>query len=378
MPKSKKPKEGQKEVQGFTIGYGKINVFDINILPQPRQTFNLQDELELALDISQNNLINPISIASLEKEACLEHLKRINRVWKRKYSLKDLVTYKNRYYVLIAGERRLRASKRVIENKNDEYSHNCFFRGRIRSTIYKGITSEQIILIQGSENNHLRPPSHEEADFYDKYYRELKDARGGDLTVASFARMVGRNEETIRRALRFVDLPKEIRKMVSGGDSKLPIISYSIACELARLQISAKLSDKQLLAWAIEAVVRNLDHQKFKKMVNLHLERLYSDTENLFSEPVDFTKARKRILGDNITAATYAQMGYIKRVLYLFDNNLIGKEESPYSINTVLNVLLEMARLLVYQILPHIKGLLEPKAKRLVGLVGIIKKIFKF
>ena len=100
----------------------------INILPQPRKTFEKIDEL--ANDILEKGLINPLLLARFNRENCEKYLKAINILWKKEIK-KAIKTENlnrnpddNHYYILIAGERRLRAIKHL---KKENLINKIFF-----------------------------------------------------------------------------------------------------------------------------------------------------------------------------------------------------------------------------------------------------------
>jgi ParB family chromosome partitioning protein len=139
---------------------------------QPRTTFNEEKLQELAESIKQNGLIEPIvvvrSVAPGE-------------------------------YELIAGERRLRASK--IAGLTE-----------IRAIIQEGASDKDkldLALIENIQREDLNPI--EEAKAYKKYSEEYK------YTQEQIANIVKKNRSVIANTMRLLNLPENIQNMIIEG-----------------------------------------------------------------------------------------------------------------------------------------------------------------
>ncbi|MEI6378131.1 MAG: ParB/RepB/Spo0J family partition protein [Candidatus Falkowbacteria bacterium] len=339
----------------------------INVLPQPRKTFA---EIEtLAEDIRKIGLIHPISVAVFTENDCQVHLDNINDVWHSGLKLVDLQTYKNHYLVLISGERRLRALKSLKEKQ-------------VYSSVYREASSLELINIQGSENHQAPIPAHEEADFYDKYYRMKRAAMGGKLAVAKFAKSVGRNPEVIRKAVRFSNLPDNIRKAVFES-----VISYGIACELARLS-EQELDRAKILYWFTYAVARrSLKVKEFHIKISKYLQELKQPDfahNSLFGAELsveELQKLERRYYIDrSATAAFYDALRYLDHLMFLFNNDLLGKIDSPFSMTGPTKACKDLLKLMQEKLLPHLQTLLpagqEVEAEALLdGFVTVMAKV---
>ena len=139
---------------------------------QPRTTFNEEKLQELSESIKQNGLIEPIvvvrSVAPGE-------------------------------YELIAGERRLRASK--IAGLTE-----------IRAIIQEGASDKDkldLALIENIQREDLNPI--EEAKAYKKYSEEYK------YTQEQIANIVKKNRSVIANTMRLLNLPENIQNMIIEG-----------------------------------------------------------------------------------------------------------------------------------------------------------------
>ena len=147
-------------------GITKILLSKIKTNPyQPRKEFDKKSLEDLALSIKQKGVISPITVRE-----------------------------ENNNYILIAGERRYRASKSiklkeipayVIEVKNDS-------------------DMMQIALIENIQRENLNPM--EESEAYALLQNQFK------LSQNDIAKSVGKNRSTIANSLRLLQLPLEIRK----------------------------------------------------------------------------------------------------------------------------------------------------------------------
>ena len=147
-------------------GITKILLSKIKTNPyQPRKEFDKKSLEDLALSIKQKGVISPITVRE-----------------------------ESNNYILIAGERRYRASKSiklkeipayVIEVKNDS-------------------DMMQIALIENIQRENLNPM--EESEAYALLQNQFK------LSQNDIAKSVGKNRSTIANSLRLLQLPLEIRQ----------------------------------------------------------------------------------------------------------------------------------------------------------------------
>ncbi len=321
-----------------------VSLSYINILPQLRKVFDAIDEL--ASDIKEKGLIHPVSIAVFDKKDCAQYIKIVNKLWKEKIKVNNLVSCQKKYLVLLSGERRLRACRKLQMEK-------------IRGTLYSDISAMNALMLQASENTYVPPKPEEMASFYDKFY-SLLVLSGKKMSYTKFAESVGRSPDVIRNAIKFSRLPKKIRKLVDDET-----ISYGIACEVARLHQNG-MKTEELMGWCINAIVKNMNGDDFRKTVSKYLAEKKSSQTSLFDifdvigKEELIKNSRKRSVERKTSEAFYAGSKYFLRILYLFEHNLLGLEESPFSMKGPLNAFLYEVSILE-KTLSHMKKLLKAK-----------------
>jgi hypothetical protein len=342
----------------------------INVLLQPRRTF---EEIEtLAEDIATKNLMHPLLVARFNPERCQRYLEVINLLWGTTYQITELVSVLERdeetFYILLAGERRLRACK-YLQEVGCEYCREKFGPGgcykrhfgdqRVDVRLCVDISPLEALFIQASENIHMRVPPHEEARFYSELFHLVKQVKP-DYPLSQFARQVGRSPETVREAIRFCLLPKEIQDFVAKGQ-----ISYGIACEIARLHTQLDMDERALRWWALRAITGNYKVPEFREMVSKFLQEHNSGQISLFGEAEEKQLRRfyfRRVVERQFIMAIWNFIYYFTRVLFLFQTGKLGKKDSPFSEKSPLRIyrkLIEIAE----NLLPHFWDLLRKEER---------------
>ncbi|MBI4709283.1 MAG: hypothetical protein HY764_03720 [Candidatus Portnoybacteria bacterium] len=346
----------------------------INVLPQPRRTF--EDIEELALDVAKKGLLNPITVAAFNSATCSEFLKIINVLWDANYRLEDLRPVKLNgekvFYILLAGERRFRAFNMLWEmgciECQEKYGHEpegkCLKRHfddkNIEVRLCDNIPPLNALYLQLSENTHVRVPAHEEAKAYSQLFKLVKQA-DPNVSVAWFARQVGRSASTIRNALNFCELPSSIQTATEKG--KVP---YGIALELSLLYGKGVKGD-ELKWWLMRGIVENKSIPNFRKIVRDYLETITSGQSSLldFFSDEEKRQARrmhiKQAVATEIIKSLWAFIGYWSKVFRLFEEGRLGKEDSPLSERSPARLFRRQVELMELQILPHIQSFLPRK-----------------
>jgi len=198
-----------------------INLDEITMNPyQPRVTWDEQELSDLAESMRANGLIQPILVRPAEDG-----------------------------YQLIAGERRLRAAK-MISLKSIP-------------AIVRQATDEQLLELALIENIHrtdLNPI--ERAKAYQKYIQTFS------FTQAQAAMKLGEDRSVIANYLRLLELPNEIKQMLSDGRltmgharAVLGLPTDELRCKLANRALAGRLSVRE-----VERLVRNyMTVEKAKK-----------------------------------------------------------------------------------------------------------------
>lgn len=164
--KTKMTSKSSEEILKTESGVAEIDINAIMPNPnQPRYYFDGENLKDLAESIKEHGVVQPIIVTKLE----------------------------NGKYELIAGERRLRASK-LIGNKN------------IPAIIREANNREklELAIIENVQRHDLNPI--EEARAYQRLREEFT------LTQEEIAKKMGKNRATIANNMRLLDLPIEIQR----------------------------------------------------------------------------------------------------------------------------------------------------------------------
>jgi hypothetical protein len=343
---------------------GNVNIDKINVLPQGRKTFIDIDTL--AENIALLNLINPPLVARLGPEGTQDYLKTINSIWGITIDIDSLTAVEEgeetKYYILIAGERRYRACKKLEsepcqDHKGVSESGGCLsehFPQGINVMILNNASPIDAIFRQASENTHLSIPPNEEAHYYDRLIRVIREEHP-NYTLAQFARDVGRSEEKIRDAIRFCRLPVEIQNHVQRG-----FISYGMGVDIGRLfEAEAKQGD-------IDHYVRatlggRYTASDLSKNVSAHLRNIRQGQGFVFStedlERMEEGNIRK-IVEREMVNSVWVNIYYLQRLATLFNEGHLGKKDSPFSIAIPIKIYRALISLLE-DIHPHLIDLVS-------------------
>lgn len=350
----------------------------INVLPQPRKTFECIEEL--ALDIAGKGMMNPVIVAAFSREHCEAYLSTINEFWQSSFMVDELVcrleNEESVFYVLLAGERRFRSClflyRRGCDECREAYGQEesgvCFQRhfrnsGEIEVRLCVNILPLAAIFLQFSENTHMRVPAHEEAQAYEQLFKLIKKL-DPFFSLTKFARCVGRNQSTIRNALKFCELPIFIREAVERGE-----IKYGIALELSRLA-ERGIGGEDLRWWTLRARAENYSVEAFRKIVNNFLDNLSSGQLSIL-DLFDAEAERERRLANirhavagNVIRQLWAYHGYWLSVLRLCRDGLLGRDDAMFSDKSPVRLLCATANLINKEILPYLRNSMPRDAKR--------------
>ncbi|MCI7402186.1 MAG: ParB/RepB/Spo0J family partition protein [Christensenella sp.] len=211
---------------------------------QPRKNFNSESIKELSKSIKANGVIQPI-----------------------------LVVKSNDKYVIVAGERRYRASKLV---------------GLTRiPAIVKDLTKKQIdeiALIENIQREDLNPI--EEA----KAYKRLLDEY--QITQDQLANRIGKSRPAITNSIRLLSLPIEVQDMlesnrISEGHAR---VLLSIPSKEYQITLARAACDKQMSVRTLETVVHNALNPNNKKQIKpvlpIEIKRLVNTMQKVFATNV--------------------------------------------------------------------------------------------
>lgn len=199
---------GDREVQDTPVK--EINIYDIKPNPyQPRREFATEELKELAQSIRERGLITPIT-----------------------------VTKQGNDYILVAGERRLRACKQLGLETIPTY-----FR-----TVESDEELMELALIENVQRENLNPIEEAMA------YRALIERYG--LSQETVAERIGKKRSTIANSLRLLKLPQEIRES---------LIQNEISSGHARAILAADSSPAMIRIWQ-QVVNKGLSVREAEKL----------------------------------------------------------------------------------------------------------------
>ena len=216
----------RKEQAVSSAGVSTISISKIKKNPhQPRKNFDQKTLEKLATSIQEKGVITPITVR-LDKGG----------------------------YILIAGERRVRASKLAKQKEIPAYIIEVTDESEMM----------EVALIENIQRENLNPV--EEAEAYAVLQGEF------DLAQIDIARSVGKSRSTIANSLRLLQLPTEIKKSVrdnkiSAGHGRAIL---AMKTHSGMLGLWQKIMDRDLSVRGAEAVVKaKADSKLTEKKSNL-------------------------------------------------------------------------------------------------------------
>ena len=207
-----------------------------------------------------------------------------------------------------AGQHRYRAVSLINEENLSRGEPPVLLRVR---KYYKEFTPDQVLGVQLAENlqNHMTPGDEAGAirSLWDLYQQVFE---GEKISVAGFAKKIGRGEDKVRNALAFSGLNEGVQKMVENG-----VLLYSVAVNVARLP------SEQQLRTAVRIVQYNLEHAEADRLIRGLLGEAW-ELPGLFSGQaaiaLDTDNHRIAFKGAADKAAQSAA-GYFVRILRLIE-----------------------------------------------------------
>jgi len=180
---------------------------------QPRKNFEKEALQELADSIKQNGILQPIAVRKRQAGG----------------------------YEIIAGERRWRAAQIAGLHEVPALIKNVSDRDAL-----------QLALIENIQREDLDPI--EEAESYQRLAEEF------NLSQQEVAEKVGKERSTVANALRLIQLPREIKEMISGkiisaGHAK---VLLSISDKNQQTKLAKQVAEKGLSVRALEQTIKNL------------------------------------------------------------------------------------------------------------------------
>ncbi len=275
---------------------------EIVVLPQMRKTFVKESIAELAESIRATGQIN-----------------------------EALVNHTDGKYVLIAGERRLRAVRDLNKMKPKEEE-----KKKLSCKIFEGLSAFEAFQLQIAENIHENVPPEQEAEALCGLWRiKKKTPELKGLPFRTFCRMVGKSETKVRQALRFINglhplIQKEVRrqglKKKEESFEESYRISYTTAVQIARI----KDKDEQLVALQVISSRNVSALRDVKVCLKPFLERQAQEAQNQLVDLEMTIENEVALLAKNIQGveARFYERGlhFKSGLLYLIKKGMMPEE----------------------------------------------------
>ena len=229
-------------------GVDKISIRSIKPNPyQPRQKFDETSLEELTASIKEKGILTPITVQKVGNQ-----------------------------FILIAGERRLRASKKAGLKKIPVYIID----------VADDAEMVEMALIENIQRENLNPI--EEAEAYIYLNNRFK------LSQKKIAKSVGKKRVTISNSLRLLTLPREIKESIRNGRLSaghgraiLMMKTHNSMIGLWKKIIKGKMSVRAAEDWAKEKTLKKLElKKKVIRKVSPQIKRLEDELISILGTKV--------------------------------------------------------------------------------------------
>ena len=229
-------------------GVDKISIRSIKPNPyQPRQKFDETSLEELTASIKEKGILTPITVRKVGNQ-----------------------------FILIAGERRLRASKKSGLKKIPAYIID----------VADDAEMVEMALIENIQRENLNPI--EEAEAYNYLNNRF------NLSQKKIAKSVGKKRVTISNSLRLLTLPREIKESIRNGRLSaghgraiLMMKTHNSMIGLWKKIIKGKMSVRAAEDWAKEKTLKKLElKKKVIRKVSPQIKRLEDELISILGTKV--------------------------------------------------------------------------------------------
>jgi len=217
---------------------------------QPREDFNQEALNDLAASIKEKGFIQPV-----------------------------LVRFKNNEYELIAGERRLRAAKKLGYKEIPAIIKEASDLDSLELSIIENIQRENLNSIDQA-----------------KAYKRLQDEF--DMTQEKIADTIGKDRATVTNILRLLNLPAKIQEYVSRGTISMGHARaiLSLTKEVEQIRLCTKVIKDDLSVRDTESYAKKMVLSRAKSKANEkdpNLNSLEQELREIFGTKVKILKAKK-------------------------------------------------------------------------------------
>lgn len=277
---AKKPAKKAETKKAKPAGQGVLEVSISQVVAnpdQPRKNFSQQELDELADSIKRNGLLQPI-----------------------------LVSAKDDKYEVIAGERRLRASK---------------IAGLKKVPVIVKQTSKnkklELALIENIQREDLNPM--EEA----YSYKKILETQG--ISHSELASIVSKARSTITNSLRLLELPEDAQKLlyenkITAGHARAIL---SVSAQMGKEKLSKKIVDEHLSVREAESLANLYNGQNTKALTTVRpaAPKSYKKAAKLLRDHLGNNVRVKKAKGKNKIEIEFSDERDLERILGLIVND---------------------------------------------------------
>lgn len=331
---------------------------------QVRKTFG--DIIELSEDIALRGMLQMQNVCAFPPDVAKRYIDAVNLMWGTSHTFEKLpqgmLDDEPRTFILIAGERRHRALRRLWVHgcrtckatlKSKAANGGCFTKhfpgGFVPVNLKMGYTPYEALTDQFAENTHKRPIPHEEAMGFRVLY-EVAKQREPTVTVKQFAGTIGHPTRYVTQAIAYTRLPNRIQEAVSEKR-----ISYSHALALVRYH-TERADETELTYWFTRALAEQWSAEKLNKELIADLHHWKAHQLGMFGEAL-LEQQEKKIresFGNGITKGMEWMEGVLVAALRARDDELIGLQNSPFATTALAKTVVRQFELLT-ELVPTIK-----------------------
>lgn len=293
--------DGTRSAMPAALPLPAVNLFS----RQMRETYTKIHELAESI-LARGQLQQGVAAALTGKQVS-RYVRDLNALWGTHHTVKEMTRTKIDgvwyYIVLVAGHRRYLACKEASVQKPDL---------KYRVVLHFGMTSEDALSVQFTENMHEKVPPHEEARTIHLAWLWML-RRHPETTLVDFSRSLNRSPETVRDALRFATLPVAIQQYAHDGK-----LTYGVLVELSRLaegmeKLGSPIPETELNRQAERYMVEGTRPEDVRKAVSAVLLHTSNGQMNLFAMEMD-KRPFRQVIAQHLIRTLWTQQEYLKTV----------------------------------------------------------------
>jgi hypothetical protein len=303
----------------------------INRLTQVRQSIDQSEIDSLARKIIVMGQLSRARLVALDEYEASFYLDEINAIWGSSHQLRSmkacLIDRKKYYLFVVFGHRRLMACERALKMMAEEQITSDRFEGKFLCDIYFDLSAAEAIVMQIGENTYIKPSLQEEMDALWSLWR-FKKRQNNSLSVAEFARFIGRRPERVKEMLRFTSLPESIQDRIKPNHPR-GSLPFQLILQHARLAEAYERHGRPLTEEELERgldglLLRRVTAKAYRKEVNERIDALSGEQADLFAHQVYTAVPKRQVVGKEVIRAVLAELAYLELVHKLSVEGRIG------------------------------------------------------